>query len=303
MRQTSPRPGWTRLLAPTLTLVALLVIWEAAVRLGGVPDQVLPSPSQIAQATFDSLDDLIPATAITGVEGLLGFLLATALGLVIGLAIHAWRTLHDAIYPLIAGAQMIPLITIAPLFIIWFGFEPLGKVVIVAIFALFPIVVQTCRGLDAVPRFYQDVALNCGATKAWALWHVKLRVAARQIFGGLRISAAYVFATAATSEYLGAQSGLGIWLQSAFNSFRTPLIFSATLVIVILTAALLALITLVERFAVPAGQSHEVPGRGLVQEVDDLAALALGISRLSEDVVATCSFLVDLEGRNQPPPW
>ncbi|MBH9979268.1 ABC transporter permease [Bifidobacterium sp. W8108] len=252
MRRTSPRPGWTRLLAPTLTLVALLVIWEAAVRLGGVSDQVLPSPSQIAQATFDSLDDLIPATAITGIEGLLGFLLATALGLVIGLAIHAWRTLHDAIYPLIAGAQMIPLITIAPLFIIWFGFEPLGKVVIVAIFALFPIVVQTCRGLDAVPRFYQDVALNCGATKAWALWHVKLRVAARQIFGGLRISAAYVFATAATSEYLGAQSGLGIWLQSAFNSFRTPLIFSATLVIVILTAALLALITLVERLLLGA---------------------------------------------------
>ena len=98
-----------------------------------------------------------------------------------------------------------------------------------------------------MPPFYQDVALNCGATKAWALWHVKLRVAARQVFGGLRISAAYAFATAATSEYLGARNGLGIWLQSAFNSFRTSLIFSATLVIIILTAILLALITLVER--------------------------------------------------------
>lgn len=247
MRETRPRRGWTRFLAPTLTLVVLLAIWEAAVRLGRVPDQVLPSPSQIVQATIDSLDDLVPATAITALEGILGFLLATALGLVTGLAIHSWRTLHDAVYPLIAGAQMIPLITIAPLFVIWFGFEPLGKVIIVAVFALFPIVVQTCRGLDAVPPFYQDVALNCGATKAWTLWHVKLRVAARQVFGGLRISAAYVFATAATSEYLGARNGLGIWLQSAFNSFRTSLIFSATLVIIILTAILLALITLVER--------------------------------------------------------
>ena len=236
-----------RALPPALTLLALLIIWELAARLGGVSEQALPAPSQILVATVQSWNELLPATAITALEGLLGFLLATALGLVTGLALYSWRTLHDALYPLIAGAQMIPLITIAPLFVIWFGFEPLGKVVIVAVFALFPIVVQTYRGLKSVPRFYQDVALNCGATRTWTLWHVKLRVAAGQIFGGLRISAAYVFATAATSEYLGARNGLGIWLQSAFNSFRTPLIFSATLVIILLTALLLGMITLTER--------------------------------------------------------
>lgn len=240
------RPGPTRLVAPTLTLCGLLIIWELAVRMGSISEQILPSPSQIILATIDSANDLLPATLITTLEGLFGFLLATVLGLVLGLAIYSWRTLHDAIYPLIAGAQMIPLITIAPLFIIWFGFEPIGKVIIVAIFAIFPIVLQTCRGLESVPGFYQDVALNCGASKSWTLWHVKLRVGAPHIFSGLRISAAYVFATAATSEYLGAQNGLGIWLQSAFNSFRTPLIFSATLVIVLLTAALLGMITLVE---------------------------------------------------------
>ena len=80
------------------------------------------------------------------------------------------------------------MITVAPLFMIWFGFEPLGKIVIVAVFGVFPIAVQTARGLTAVPQFYEDVALTCGATRAWALWHVKLRVAARQIFGGIRIS-------------------------------------------------------------------------------------------------------------------
>lgn len=242
----SKRSGPTRLAAPTLTLCSLLIIWELAVRMGGISEQILPSPTQIILATVDSANDLVPATLITALEGLFGFLLATVLGLVLGLAIYSWRTLHDAIYPLIAGAQMIPLITIAPLFIIWFGFEPIGKVIIVAIFAIFPIVLQTCRGLESVPGFYQDVALNCGASKSWTLWHVKLRVGAPHIFSGLRISAAYVFATAATSEYLGAQNGLGIWLQSAFNSFRTPLIFSATLVIVLLTAALLGMITLVE---------------------------------------------------------
>ena len=146
-----------------------------------------------------------------------------------------------------SAAQTIPLITIAPLFMIWFGFEPLGKIVIVAVFGVFPVAVQTCRGMLAVPQFYEDVALTCGATRAWALWHVKLRVAARQVFGGLRISAAYVFGTAVTAEYLGAMNGLGIWLQAAFNSFRTPLIFSATIMVVALTALLLTIISLAER--------------------------------------------------------
>ena len=79
-----------------------------------------------------------------------------------------------------------------------------------------------------------------------------LRVAAPQIFTGLRVSAAYVFATAATAEYLGARNGLGIWLQAAFNSFRTPLIFSATLVIVVLTGLLLGLISLAELLVIGA---------------------------------------------------
>ena len=97
---------------------------------------------------------------------------------------------------------------------------------------------QTIRGLEAVPQFYSDVALTCGATRTWTLWHVKLRVAARQIYGGIRVSAAYIFATAATAEYLGARKGLGIWLQAAYNSFRTPLIFSATLVIIVITGVI-----------------------------------------------------------------
>ena len=140
-----------------------------------------------------------------------------------------------------------PLISIAPLFLIWFGFEISGKIVIVTVFGLFPIAVQTIRGLEAVPQFYSDVALTCGATKAWTLWHVKLRVAARQIYGGIRVSAAYIFATAATAEYLGARKGLGIWLQAAYNSFRTPLIFAATLVIIAITGILMIVVNLSER--------------------------------------------------------
>ena len=232
---------------PAFTVGGLLIVWEIAVDAGHISQRVLASPSQIAASIVKTWPDLWEATAITTYEAITGFLIAAVAGVLIGIGLYVSKTLYRGIYPLLAAAQTIPLITIAPLFMIWFGFEPLGKIVIVAVFGVFPVAVQTCRGMLAVPQFYEDVALTCGATRAWALWHVKLRVAARQVFGGLRISAAYVFGTAVTAEYLGAMNGLGIWLQAAFNSFRTPLIFSATIMVVALTALLLTIISLAER--------------------------------------------------------
>lgn len=238
---------FARVAPPAFTVGGLLIVWEIAVDAGHISQRVLASPSQIAASIVKTWPDLWEATAITTYEAITGFLIATVAGVLIGIGLYVSKTLYRGIYPLLAAAQTIPLITIAPLFMIWFGFEPLGKIVIVAVFGVFPVAVQTCRGMLAVPQFYEDVALTCGATRAWALWHVKLRVAARQVFSGLRISAAYVFGTAVTAEYLGAMNGLGIWLQAAFNSFRTPLIFSATIMVVALTALLLTIISLAER--------------------------------------------------------
>lgn len=245
-RQRSTHQSVRRVVPATLLLLVLLVLWEVYVRCSGISPRTVPAPSAIFTATVDTFPELITASAITAYEGIAGFAVAVLLGIGLGLGMYMWRSIQDSIYPILAAAQTIPLITIAPLFIIWFGFEPIGKVVITAIFATFPIAIQTFRGCKAVPQFFADVALTCGATRAWTLWHVTLRVAAPQIFTGLRVSAAYVFATAATAEYLGARNGLGIWLQAAFNSFRTPLIFSATAVIVILTGLLLGFISLCE---------------------------------------------------------
>ncbi len=240
-------PWWKRMLPPLITVGGLLIVWEACVRIGGVSERTLAAPTQIVASMVSTWPELIHAAAVTTVEAVGGFIIAVVAGVLIGVGLYTSRTLCHALNPLLVAAQTIPLITIAPLFVIWFGFEPVGKIVLVAVLAVFPIAVQTTRGLQTVPRFYEDVALTCGATRAWTLWHVRLRVAARQIFGGIRIAAAYVFGTAVTAEYLGAVNGLGIWLQAAFNSFRTPLIFAATVVVIVETAVLLGLVSLIER--------------------------------------------------------
>lgn len=236
-----------RALPPLITVAVLLAVWEAAVRFGHVSERVLASPSQIIASMRQTWPELMSATAVTTIEALAGFAIAVVVGVALGVGLHISRTMRRALYPLLVAAQTIPLITIAPLFMIWFGFAMTGKIVIVAVFGAFAVVVQTVRGLEAVPRFYRDVALTCGAARAWTLLHVELVVAARQIFGGIRVSAAYVFGTAVTAEYLGAMDGLGIWLQAAFNSFRTPLIFSATVVVVAETALLIGAVSLAER--------------------------------------------------------
>ena len=244
---------------PTLVAVLLIVlVWQIWVDVAHVPQTMMPSPIEIAQASVEAWPTLWPATVTTLEEGAVGFLFAVAAGIMVGVGCYASTILDAALFPLLYAAQTLPLISIAPLFLIWFGFETSGKIVIVAIFGLFPIAVQTIRGLKDVPRYYVDVALTCGASPVWTLWHVKLRVAARQIFGGIRISAAYTFATAATAEYLGARRGLGIWLQAAYNSFRMPLIFSATFMIIALTCVLLAAVSLTERVLLgPAGEDED----------------------------------------------
>ena len=235
-----------RRIPTVIAIVLLLAVWEAWVRIGHVPSTMIASPSEIAQATVETWPTLWPATKVTLLEGSVGFLLAVACGILIGILLYCSRIANAALFPLLSAAQTMPLISIAPLFLIWFGFEISG----------------TIRGLEAVPQFYSDVALTCGATRTWTLWHVKLRVAARQIYGGIRVSAAYIFATAATAEYLGARKGLGIWLQAAYNSFRTPLIFSATLVIIAITCVLMCLVNLSERMLLGPASDDEDPDAG-----------------------------------------
>ncbi|WP_240540998.1 ABC transporter permease [Bifidobacterium vespertilionis] len=238
---------------PTLVAVVVLIaVWEIWVDSGHANRHSFSAPSEIVMATIDVWPKMWAQTVVTIQEAAAGFVLAVTLGILIGVLFYCSPILNAAFFPLLTAAQTMPLITIAPLFIIWFGFEISGKIAIVAVFSLFPIAVQTIRGLKAVPQYYEDVALTCGATRWWTLWHVKLRVAARQIFGGIRISASYLFATATTAEYMGARKGLGIWLQMAYNSFRTPLIFCATFMVVALTGVVLLGVSLAERLLLGA---------------------------------------------------
>ncbi|WEV72605.1 ABC transporter permease [Bifidobacterium sp. ESL0790] len=253
----SARRWWGKALPPAITIGLVLLVWQLAANAHLVSATTLASPAEIVSSMAATWPDLMAEASVTTGEALSGFAISIVVGVAIGMGLYLSKTVNRALYPLLVAAQTIPIITIAPLFMIWFGFNAIGKIILVAVFSVFSIAVETSRGLAAVPRFYEDVALTCGATRMWTLFHVKLRVAARQVFSGIHISAAYVFGTAVTAEYLGATNGIGVWLQGAFNSFQTPMIFSAAIVVVAETGILLAVVSLVERLLLGPAQEDD----------------------------------------------
>ncbi|MFD0704729.1 ABC transporter permease [Alloscardovia venturai] len=233
---------------PTLIVVLLIgIAWEIHANNSSGTARIWSSPSRIVAAAHLNWDILMSNLGVTVSEGLWGFVLAIIIGITLGIVLYLSSVLNSAFMPLLTAAQTLPLISITPFFLWFFGFDQAGKIALVCVFSVFPIAIQTSRGLRAIPRYFVDVALTCGANRWWTLWHVQLRVAARQIFSGVRIAGTYIFATAATAEYMGSRHGIGIFLQSAYNTFQAPLVWAATIAIVVSTGIVMAIIVLTER--------------------------------------------------------
>ena len=153
--------------------------------------------------------------------------------------------------PLLVISQTIPVVAIAPLLIIWFGFGMTSKILLVALFGVFPIIVAFTKGLAAPSRDQIDVARSLGASPAWIFSHLRMPAALGDFITGLRIAVTYGPATAATAEFVGAENGLGIYLLTAQGSFRTELVFFGAGILTLMTLAAYLLVGLADRILIP----------------------------------------------------
>lgn len=244
-------PRSVHLLAPLAVIVGVLVVWEASVRVLAVPERFLPSPSRIVWATVTDFPRLLEAARITTVEAVLGLLLGTLVGLALAAAIHLWRIVDRSVYPLLIVSQTIPVVALAPLVIIWFGFGILPKVLLVALYAVFPVAVGTVRGLASAPVEIVDVVRTMGASSTWQLLHLRSFAAAGPFFNGVRVAATYSVAGATVAEFVGGKNGIGIYLVAAKASFRTDLVFAGAFTTAVVTLAVFGVVVLVERTLTP----------------------------------------------------
>lgn len=240
-----------RWLPPALLVLALVALWEAYVRLAGLDPVTLPAPSRVLGALWDFREAAASHLVPTLVETIVGIAVSVALAIAAAIALDRWSPVRRAVEPLLVASQTIPIVAIAPLFVIWFGFGLLPKVVIVVLVTFFPVTIVLLDGFGRVDPAAMDLMRSMGATSSQAFRRLRWPAALPYLFTGLRISVVYAVIGAIFGEYVGATSGLGIWMQLSQNSFRTDLVFAAMLLTAIISLLLYALVGVIERVVVP----------------------------------------------------
>jgi ABC-type nitrate/sulfonate/bicarbonate transport system permease component len=242
--------GWQRLrdaVPPLLLIGLILAFWEGLVRWLALPPWLLPPPSQVATTFTTSLSILGPHIAATLYTTLLGFGLALLVGFGLAFIIDASPLLRRAIYPLLVVSQTIPVVAIAPLLVVGFGFGVLPKVLVVALVTFFPIVVSTVDGLHAADRdmlrLLQAMDANYWAQLRW----LRLPAALPSVFSGVKIATTYSLIGAVLAEWIGASVGLGVFIARSLRAFRTDQVFVGALVTSLLTLIFVAAVAALER--------------------------------------------------------
>jgi ABC-type nitrate/sulfonate/bicarbonate transport system permease component len=241
-----------RRFGPPVGLVAILLgIWELYARRSGVSPFVLPAPSQVLGALWEFRFEAIRHAIPTIAETVVGFSLSIAAATIVAIALDRSGWARRAVEPLLVASQTVPIVAIAPLVVVWFGFGLMPKVLVVVLVTFFPITIALLDGFASTTAEAADLMRSFGASTGQTFRKLRWPSALPAFFTGLRIAATYGVVGAVIGEYVGATAGLGIWMQLSQRSFRTDLVFAAIVLTAALSIALYGLVVLAERLTIP----------------------------------------------------
>ena len=237
--------------APAALIALLIGGWELLATLGHVENYLLPAPSEVATALWNDRDLLAPDAWVTAREVLLGFALALVIGVAIAIVLHLSPVLRRAAYPLVVASQAIPVVVIAPILVIWFGFGITPKLIVIALICFFPVVVNTLDGLEGVDGDQVKMMRTLGASRLDLLRRLELPSALPFLFSGAKVAVAVAVIGAVFGELVGSDAGLGHAIQVGTAQLETARVFAAVLILSMMAIALFGLVALAERWAVP----------------------------------------------------
>jgi putative hydroxymethylpyrimidine transport system permease protein len=240
-----------RWVAPLLLFVAALLAWQGIASTDWFDDLTLASPTEVASSLWEDRSLLFDSLGTTALEVFVGLAIALLFGFVTAVGMHLWRPLHEAAYPLLVGSQAIPVVVVAPLFIIAFDYGLWPKVAIVALVCFFPVTVNLMDGLRSVAPDQLKLMRSLGASRLQTLWKVELPSSLPSLFSGLKIAATVSVIGAVFGEAAGAESGLGYLVLLDNQQLETPRAYAGVVLLAALAVALFVLTTLAERIAVP----------------------------------------------------
>jgi NitT/TauT family transport system permease protein/putative hydroxymethylpyrimidine transport system permease protein len=242
-----------RWLPPLLIVVLLIGAWEVAAQVGVLADALnlqpflVPAPSEIAKALWEDRSLLADQGWVTLKEVLAGFALSVVLGVAFAVVMHLSETLRRAFYPLVVASQTVPIIVIAPILVVWFGYGIGPKLAIIALICFFPITVNTLDGLRSVDPELPKLMRTLDAGRLQVLRRVEAPMALPFFFSGAKIAVAVAVIGAVFGEWAGSDSGLGHLMLQASAQLLTARLFAAMLVLSAFAIALFALLAALER--------------------------------------------------------
>jgi ABC-type nitrate/sulfonate/bicarbonate transport system permease component len=238
-----------------LLVAALLSVfvgaWQAVASLPSVDDLTLASPVETARALRDDWSLLMDNAGTTLVEVLLGLGISVLAGVAFAVGMHLSRVLREAAYPLLVASQAIPIVVLAPIFVLAFDYGIGPKLAIVALICFFPLTVNVLDGLRSVEPELLKLMRSLGASRLQTLRKVELPAALPFFFSGLRVAATVSVIGAVFGEWAGADKGLGRLVLLGNNQLQTPRVYAGIVILTLMAVALFALATLAERVACP----------------------------------------------------
>lgn len=241
-----------------LFVIGFLLFWELAVIVFRIPRYILPSLSSIIRQFIRNFDLIWEYTLITGYETLVGFVIAVAIGVPLAMLTAFSRILRQTFYPFAVALEMVPKIAFAPLFVTWFGFGFIPKMIIVFLVCFFPILLNGILGFTSLSQEMVHFSRSTGASQLRMFWKIRLPAALPELFVGLKGAAVNATVGATISEWIGGDAGLGYYIQIATGQLRMDLAFAIIFMLTALGLLLFYIVQFVEKQMIPWHVSQRV---------------------------------------------
>ena len=238
-------------------IVLILIIWQIVSTIGLVDSFLLPSPIKVVQAFITEFPILMEHTVISLSEAFLGLGLGILLGFVMAVFMDQFEGLYKAFYPLIILTQTVPTVAIAPLLVLWFGYEMAPKVILIVITTFFPIAIGLLNGFKSADKDAMNLLRAMGAGRWQIFRYIKLPGALSEFFAGLRISASYAVVGAVISEWLGGFGGLGVYMTRVKKAFSFDKMFAVIFLISMISLLLMKGVDFLQKKCMPWEKENE----------------------------------------------
>ena len=253
---TGARPSnpWSRarvVAAPLMLAAVILVAWEVLVRVLAVPAYVLPAPSQIAAEIYFDRKIIFSQLGVTLFEIMSGYVLSCVVGFCLSVLIVYSAAFRRGVLPLVVASQTIPVIAIAPLLVIWFGYNSIPRIIITALVAFFPLTISFVTGLQAIEPAFINFFRSLKANEFQIFTKLRFPAALPNVFGGLKVATTLAVIGATIGEWVGASAGLGYLMAQDTAQLNTTRVFASLVVLGAFGMAFFAVVGLIERWSMP----------------------------------------------------